>query len=61
MEGQTKEVIAHVQKAPVTKNKKNIDESIDGSTPSSSVNLEDRDNLLADENTDSHTNEESIE
>ena len=33
--------VADVRKASVTKNKKNRDESIDGSTPSSSVNLED--------------------
>ena len=45
----------------MTKNKKNIDESIDGSTPSSSVNLEDWDNLLANDDTDSHIDEESIE
>ena len=53
--------VADVRKAPVTKNKKNRDESIDGYTPSSSVNLEDWDNLLADDDTDSHTDEESVE
>ena len=45
----------------MTKNKKNIDESIDETTPSSSVNLEDWDNLLANDDTDSHIDEESIE
>ena len=45
----------------MTKNKNNVDESINGSTPSSSVNLEDWDNLLADDDTDSHTDEESVE
>ena len=45
----------------MTKKKKNIDKSNDLSTPSLSVNLEDWDNLLADDDTDGHIDEESIE
>lgn len=51
--------VGDVRKAPMTKQKKNGNESDDGCTPSSSVTLEEWDNFLADDDTDSHTDEDS--